>query len=56
VQQFRGGLAFKAHRLLNHPTIGLRVMKKKKKKKKEARLNRPGQDSGTGFFICKVKS
>jgi len=31
VQRFRGGLVFKAHRLLYHPTLGLRVMKKKKK-------------------------
>jgi len=34
VKRFRGGLVFKAHRLLYHPTLGLRVMKKKKKKKK----------------------
>ena len=31
VQRFRGGLAFKAHRLLYHSTLGLRVIKKKKK-------------------------
>ena len=30
VQQFRGGLVFKAHRLSYHSTLGLRVMKKKK--------------------------
>ena len=29
VQRFRGGLVFKAHRLLYHSTLGLRVMKKK---------------------------
>ena len=28
----RGGLVFKAHRLLYHPTLGLRVIEKKKKK------------------------
>ena len=28
---FRGGLVFKAHRLLYHPTLGSRVIKKKKK-------------------------
>ena len=28
VQQFRGGLVFKAHRLLYHPTLGLRVIKR----------------------------
>jgi len=30
VQQFRGGLVFKAHGLLYHSTLGLRVTKKKK--------------------------
>jgi len=32
VQRFRGGLVFKAHRFLNHSTLGLRVIKKKKKR------------------------
>jgi len=31
-QRFRGGLVFKAHRLVNHSTLGWRVIKKKKKK------------------------
>ena len=30
VQRFRGGLVFKAHRLVYDSTLGLRVMKKKK--------------------------
>ena len=30
VKRFRGGLVFKAHRLLHHSTLGLRVIKKKK--------------------------
>ena len=30
VQRFQGGLVFKAHRLLYHSTLGLRVIKKKK--------------------------
>ena len=30
VNRFRGGLVFKAHRLVYHSTLGLRVMKKKK--------------------------
>ena len=30
VQHFRGRLVFKAHRLLYHSPLGLRVMKKKK--------------------------
>jgi len=32
-KRFRGGLAFKAHRLLHHSTLGLRVIKQKKKEK-----------------------
>ena len=31
VKRFREGLAFKAHRLLFHSTLGCRVIKKKKK-------------------------
>ena len=31
MQRFRGELVFKAHRLLYHSTLGLRVIKKKKK-------------------------
>ena len=31
VQWFRGGLVFEAQRLLDHSTLGLRVIKKKKK-------------------------
>jgi len=30
LKRFRGGLVFKAHRLLYHSTLGLRVIKKKK--------------------------
>jgi len=32
VKRFPGGLVFKAHRLLYHSTLGLRVIKEKKKK------------------------
>ena len=31
VERFRGGLVFKAHRLLYHSTLSLRVIKKKRK-------------------------
>jgi len=31
VKRFRGGLVFKAHRLLYHSTLSLRVIKKKKR-------------------------
>jgi len=41
VKRFRGGLVFKAHRLVYHPTLGSRVIKKKK-----------GRDSGfQGFGV-----
>ena len=33
VQRFRGGLVFKAHWLLHHSTLGLKVMNKKEKKR-----------------------
>ena len=32
VERFRGGLVVKAHRLVYHSTLGLRVIKKKKEK------------------------
>ena len=35
VKRLRGGLVFKAHRLLYHSTLVLRVIKKKKKKSEE---------------------
>jgi hypothetical protein len=31
MERLRGGLVFKAHRLLYHSTLGSRVIKKKKK-------------------------
>ena len=39
VKRFRGGLVFKAHRLVYHSTLGLRVIKKEKKQSK-ARVER----------------
>ena len=35
VKRFRGGLVFKAHALLYHSILGLRVIKKKKKSKSD---------------------
>jgi hypothetical protein len=40
VQRFRGGLVFKAHRLLYHSTLGLRVIKKEKALLDLVRLNK----------------
>ena len=48
MQRFRGGLVFKAHRLLYDSTLGLRVLKKKKKKKVSSL---PGKES----FPCARK-
>ena len=42
VQRFRGGLVLKAHRLLYHSTLGLRVINKKRKKKKKKKKKGPG--------------
>ena len=41
VKRFRGGLVFKAHRLVYHSTLGLGVIKKKKKRYKQVRAPRP---------------
>ena len=38
VQRFRGGLVLKAHRLVYHATLGLRVIKKKKKQPQKMSL------------------
>jgi len=44
---FRGGLVFKAHRLVYHSTLGLRVIKKKKKKKRRSTI--PAIPEGVRF-------
>jgi len=51
-QRFRGGLVFKAHRLLYHSALGLRVIKKKKKVNPEPRniLVRGASLLGSGCF------
>ena len=48
VKRFRGGLVFKAHRLLYHSTLGSRVTKKKKKKRLNGHLVWQGVGRGTG--------
>ena len=55
MRRFRGRLVFKAHRLLYHSTVGLRVIKKKKKK-----VQVPGfRVQGSGFRVqgswCRVQ-
>jgi len=39
VKRFRGVLVFKAHRLVYHSTLGLRVMKKKKRRVEPAHVH-----------------
>ena len=48
VKRFRGGLAFKAHRLVYHSTLGLRVIKKKKMDRKHpgSDMKHPGSIAG----------
>ena len=50
MQQFRGGLEFKAHRLLYLSTLGLRVIKKREEKKM---LSLTVSRQGGCFFILK---
>jgi len=45
VQRFRGGLVFKARRLLYHSILGLRVIKKKKKNPVPLTLTNPNPTS-----------
>jgi len=49
--RFRGGLVFKAHRLLYHSTLGVRVTKKKKKKKIKMNVRGGGGVRSRGFFL-----
>jgi len=46
VNRFRGGLVFKAHRLVYHSTLGSRVIKKKKKWLKS------GPECGLDWHMC----
>ena len=49
VKRFRGGLVFKAHRLLYHSTLGWREIKKKKKEGEIARENQHHLPHGAVF-------
>ena len=44
--RFRGGLVFKARRLLYHSTLGSRVRKKKKKETRATQAGQQGQVQG----------
>ena len=41
VKRFRGGLVYKAHRLLYHPTLGLRGIKKRRRREVSPSLDSP---------------
>ena len=52
VKQFRGGLVIMAHRLLCHPTLGSRVIKKRKNKVHRAAAKGHGRRSRVSGFGC----
>jgi len=55
VKRFRGGLVFKAHRLLYHSTLGLRVIKKKKGCGSTSSREGGGKNRlGTAAHFCEV--
>ena len=47
VKRFRGGLVFKAHRLLYHSTLGWRVIKKKREEPPIPQLGPDMADCGS---------
>ena len=54
VKRIRGGLVFKAHRLLYHSSLGSRVTKKKRKKGR-VRLSEPWTGSRVGSQGVRVR-
>jgi len=57
VKRFRGGLVFKAHRLLYHSTLGLKVIKKKKKDGRRERGEERGEERrGLVWFAPRQRS
>ena len=55
-ERFRGGLVFKAHRLLYHSTLGSRVMKKKKKKTHQTRASDEDCEAGAARHLARLVS
>ena len=57
VKRFRGGLVFKAHRLVYHPNLGSRVIKKKKKREpvQDGRIEAPGGGVPLLFFCITLE-
>jgi len=52
VQRFQGGLVFKAHRLLYHSTLGLRVIKKKRRTLNPTRFAMTDDDCPALVALC----
>jgi len=53
VKRFRGGLVLKAHRLLYHSTLDLRVIKKKKTRAETPATTSDGERALLGFLAHK---
>jgi len=51
VKRLRGGLVFKAHRLVYHSTLGLRVIKKKKKFRRRGSVAASHQPAEVGQIV-----
>jgi len=51
-ERFRGGIAFKAHRLLYHSTLGLRVIKKKRRHHSWIRVSVGVSGTSKVFRVC----
>ena len=51
MQRFRGGLVFKAHRLVYHSTLGLGVIKKKKRAPSSSRRSTSAAAGGSSLEV-----
>ena len=56
VQQFRGGLVLKAHRLLHHSTLGLRVIQKREEDACLSDASRTEESAESRYFMKAVGS
>ena len=55
VQRFRGGLVSRAHNILYHSTLGLRVVKKKRNRAEDQNLRNRDEDRVGGFGDQRLK-
>ena len=54
MQRFRGGLVYRAHRLVYHSTLGLRVITKKKRRFHELEFRVEGSEFCVSCFVVRV--